>query len=58
MGATTDKIKGAASSAAGKAKKAVAKKTDDSKLAVKGTTQDAKGKSQTAKGKVKAAAKA
>lgn len=57
MGATTDKFKGAANSATGKAKQAVAKKTDDPKLAVKGTAQERKGKVQKAVGNVKSAAK-
>ena len=55
MGATTDRIKGAANSAMGKTKEAIGKETGDAQLAAKGAAQDAKGKMQTAVGKAKAA---
>jgi uncharacterized protein YjbJ (UPF0337 family) len=57
MGATSDKIKGAANSAVGKTKEAIGKETGDPKLAAKGAAQDTKGKAQSAAGKVKSALK-
>ncbi|MBU6267712.1 MAG: CsbD family protein [Sphingomonadales bacterium] len=53
MGATTDRIKGAANSAMGKTKEAIGKETGDAHLAAKGAAQDANGKMQTAAGKVR-----
>ena len=55
MGSTSDRVKGAANSAVGKAKEAVGKETGDATLAAKGAAQDTKGKAQTVVGKAKAA---
>lgn len=57
MGATTDKMKGAANSAIGKSKEAIGKQTGDTTMAAKGAAQDTKGKAQSAAGKVKSAVK-
>lgn len=57
MGATTDKIKGAANEAMGKAKQGVGEATGSDRLQGEGTVQEVKGKGQQALGDVKEAAK-
>jgi uncharacterized protein YjbJ (UPF0337 family) len=53
MGELTDKIKGAANDAMGKAKVAVGKGTDHPDMIAKGLAQEAKGKAQKAMGTAK-----
>ena len=55
MGEFTDKAKGAANVAVGKAKAAAGRATDDPALVVKGLVQQAKGKAQNFAGSVKGA---
>lgn len=57
MNSTTDKIKGYANEAAGKAKQAAGDVTDDPKLRREGVAQEAKGDMQKAVGKAKDAVK-
>ena len=57
MGATSDKIKGAANQAAGNVKQAVGKATGDNKLRAEGAGQELKGKVQSTTGKAKDAIK-
>ena len=57
MGATTDKIKGAANEAMGKAKQGVGEATGSDRLQGEGTVQEVKGKGQQALGDAKEAAK-
>ncbi len=54
MSATTDKIKGYANEAAGKAKQVAGKVLDDDKLKAEGIAQEAKGDLQKAVGTGKA----
>lgn len=55
MGEFTDKAKGAANDAVGKAKTAAGRATDNSELIAKGLAQQGKGKAQRAAGAVKGA---
>jgi len=55
MGEMTDKLKGAANSLTGKAKRAAGERQGDPDLAAEGKVQDAKGGLQNLKGKVKGA---
>lgn len=57
MGSTTDKIKGYANQAAGKAKQGVGKVTGDDNMRAEGAAQDVKGDAQKTVGKVKGAIK-
>jgi len=57
MGSTTDKIKGYANEAAGKAKQAVGKAIGNDRLRAKGAAQEIKGDAQKAVGKAKGAIK-
>ena len=57
MGATTDKVKGAANEAMGKAKQGVGGATGSDRLQGEGAIQEAKGKGQQALGDAKQAAK-
>lgn len=57
MGATTDKVKGAANEAIGKAKQGVGEATGSDRLQGEGATQEIKGKGQQALGDAKDAAK-
>jgi uncharacterized protein YjbJ (UPF0337 family) len=57
MGSTTDKIKGTANEAMGKAKKGLGEATGDEQLEGEGAIQEVKGKGQKAMGDVKDAAK-
>lgn len=57
MSATTDKIKGYANEAVGKAKQAAGKVFDDPKLRAEGLAQEAVGDAQKAVGAGKAAVK-
>jgi uncharacterized protein YjbJ (UPF0337 family) len=57
MGSTTDKIKGYANEAAGKAKQGVGKVTGNDKMRAEGAAQDVKGDAQKAVGTVKGAIK-
>jgi len=57
MGSTTDKIKGAANEAIGKAKQGLGEATSDERLEGEGAIQEVKGKGQKAMGDVKEAAK-
>jgi uncharacterized protein YjbJ (UPF0337 family) len=57
MSSTTDKIKGYANEAAGKAKQAAGDLIDDPKLRREGVAQEAKGDMQKAVGKAKDAVK-
>jgi len=57
MTSASDKIKGVANEAVGKAKQAVGSVTGDSKLRAKGVMQEAKGDAQKAEGEVKDAVK-
>ena len=57
MGSTTDKIKGAANEAIGKAKKGLGEATGSDKLKGEGAIQEAKGHGQKAVGHAKDAAK-
>jgi uncharacterized protein YjbJ (UPF0337 family) len=57
MGSTTDKIKGAANEAMGKAKQGIGEATGNERLEGEGTIQEVKGKGQQALGDAKEAAK-
>ena len=57
MGATTDKVKGAANEAAGKAKQGVGKAVGSDRLQGEGAIQEVKGKGQKALGDAKQATK-
>jgi len=57
MGATTDKIKGAANEAMGKAKQGIGEATGSDRLQGGGVIQEVKGKGQKAMGDAKDAAK-
>ena len=57
MSSTTDKVKGAANEAIGKAKQGVGEVVGSDKLKVEGTMQEAKGDMQQAAGKAKDAVK-
>jgi uncharacterized protein YjbJ (UPF0337 family) len=57
MGSTTDKVKGVANEAIGKAKQSVGEAVDSDKLKGEGLVQEAKGHGQQALGDAKAAAK-
>jgi uncharacterized protein YjbJ (UPF0337 family) len=57
MGSTTDKIKGTANEAIGKAKQGLGDATDNERLEGEGAMQEMKGKGQKAVGDVKDAAK-
>ena len=57
MGATTDKIKGTANEAIGKAKQGIGEATGSEKLQGEGVIQETKGKGQKALGDVKEATK-
>jgi uncharacterized protein YjbJ (UPF0337 family) len=57
MGATTDKIKGAANEAMGKAKQGIGEATGSERLQGEGAVQEIKGKGQKAVGDAKQATK-
>jgi uncharacterized protein YjbJ (UPF0337 family) len=57
MGSTTDKIKGTANEALGKAKQNIGEATGDDRLEGEGAIQQVKGKGQKAMGDAKEAAK-
>jgi uncharacterized protein YjbJ (UPF0337 family) len=57
MGATTDKIKGTANEAIGKAKQGIGEATGSDKLQGEGAIQEVKGKGQQALGDAKEATK-
>jgi uncharacterized protein YjbJ (UPF0337 family) len=57
MGATTDKIKGAANEAMGKAKQCIGEATGSERLQGEGAVQEIKGKGQKAVGDAKQATK-
>jgi uncharacterized protein YjbJ (UPF0337 family) len=57
MGSTTDKMKGYANEAAGKAKQGVGKVTGNDKMRAEGAAQEVKGDAQKTVGKVKGAIK-
>jgi uncharacterized protein YjbJ (UPF0337 family) len=57
MSSTTDKIKGAANEAIGKAKQGIGNATGSDKMKVEGAVQEAKGDAQQAVGKAKDAVK-
>ncbi len=57
MGSTTDKIKGTANEAIGKAKQSLGDATDNERLEGEGVIQEMKGKGQKAVGDAKEAAK-
>jgi uncharacterized protein YjbJ (UPF0337 family) len=57
MGSTTDKVKGYANEAAGKAKQGVGKAVGNDRLRAKGAAQEIKGNAQKAMGKAKGAIK-
>ena len=57
MGATTDKIKGAANEAMGKAKQGIGEATGSERLQGEGAVQEIKGKGQKAVGDAKEATK-
>ena len=57
MGATTDKIKGAANEAMGKAKQGIGEATGSDRLQGEGAVQEIKGKGQKAVGDAKQATK-
>jgi uncharacterized protein YjbJ (UPF0337 family) len=57
MGATTDKVRGAANEAVGKAKQGVGEATGSDKLQGEGAIQEVKGKGQQALGDAKEATK-
>jgi len=57
MGNTTQRIKGKANEAMGKAKVGAGRKTGDRKTEAKGAVQTVKGKAQSTIGKAKAKAK-
>ena len=57
MGATTDKVKGAANEAIGKAKQGIGEATGSDQLQGEGVIQEVKGKGQKALGDAKEATK-
>lgn len=57
MGSTTDKIKGAANEAMGKAKQGIGEAVDSDRMKGEGAVQEIKGKGQQAMGDAKEAAK-
>ena len=57
MGSTTDKIKGSANEAIGKAKQGIGEATGSDRLQGEGVIQEVKGKGQKAMGDAKDAAK-
>ena len=57
MGATTDKVKGAANEAIGKAKQGIGEATGSDRLQGEGAVQEVKGKGQQALGDAKEATK-
>ena len=57
MSATTDKVKGAANEAVGKAKEKIGEATGNERLQGEGTIQEVKGKGQQALGDAKQATK-
>ena len=57
MGATTDKVKGAANEAMGKAKQGIGEATGSDRLQGEGAIQEVKGKGQRALGDAKDAVK-
>jgi len=57
MGATTDKVKGAANEAIGKAKQGIGEATGTERLEGEGAIQEVKGKGQQALGDAKQATK-
>ncbi|GJE60482.1 CsbD family protein [Methylobacterium trifolii] len=57
MSSTTDKIKGAANEAVGKAKQGIGNVTDSDKLKAEGAAQELKGKAQGTVGDAKDAVK-
>ena len=57
MGSTSDKIKGTANEAIGKAKQGIGEATGSDRLKGEGTVQEIKGKGQKAMGDAKDAAK-
>ena len=57
MGATTDKIKGAANEAMGKAKQGIGEATGSDRMQGEGAVQEVKGKGQEALGDAKQATK-
>jgi uncharacterized protein YjbJ (UPF0337 family) len=57
MGATTDKIKGTANEAIGKAKQGIGEATGSDRMQGEGMTQEIKGKGQNAMGDAKQATK-
>ncbi|MGJ4952028.1 CsbD family protein [Bradyrhizobium sp. HKCCYLS20291] len=57
MGSTTDKIKGAANEAIGKAKQGIGEATGNERLQGEGAIQEVKGKGQKAMGDAKEATK-
>jgi uncharacterized protein YjbJ (UPF0337 family) len=57
MGSTTDKIKGTANEAMGKAKQGIGEATGSDRLQGEGVVQEVKGKGQKAMGDAKKAAK-
>ena len=57
MGSTTDKIKGTANEAMGKAKQGIGEATGSDRLKGEGVVQEVKGKGQQAMGDAKDAAK-
>ncbi len=57
MGATTDRVKGAANQAVGNAKQAVGRATGNDRMQAEGAGQELKGKVQSTTGKAKDAIK-
>lgn len=57
MSSTTDKIKGAANEAVGKAKQGIGDATDNEKMQAEGAAQELKGKAQSTVGDAKGAVK-
>ncbi len=57
MSSTTDKIKGAANEAVGKAKQGIGDATHNDKMAAEGAAQELKGKAQGTVGDAKSAVK-
>jgi len=57
MGATTDKVKGAANEAIGKAKQGIGEATGSDRMQGEGVIQEVKGKGQKAMGDAKQATK-
>ncbi|MBC2666263.1 CsbD family protein [Novosphingobium flavum] len=55
MGEMIDKLKGAANTATGKARKAIGENTGDASLAAGGQAQEAKGRAQNLSGTIKGA---